>query len=237
MKTNPQIYYKDALIECPPDITHRHIRLKKGDKWIKLFRVKNLNELRKYLIRFTPDAVYVSVSCYLEPELVSTKWKQKPSKYKILPNIILSSDFVMDFDDGRVKSMNEMLKAYKFLRELGHDKFKAVITKRGFHLWDLAFYEQECHKNIPHKPFAREIFILSKKKELCAELNSIGIKFDMPISIDTRRIVKLWGSLTDNNFICKAYDNPQILAKEIIQSSYLPNNTETKRGQLADVAQ
>lgn len=225
MRINPSFFYQTAQISTPPDISHRQIKIRKGKIWIKLFGCRNIDYLRKKLINFAPDQVFISVSCYLEPELVGLKWKQKPSGYKILPNIILSSDFVLDFDDGRVKSMNQMLKAHKFLRGLGHDKFKVIITKRGFHLWDLSFYEKECQKNAPHSPFEREKFILSKKRELCAKLERYGITFDTPISMDTRRIVKLWGSLTDDNFICSAFDDPQLMAKEFV-SSYLPNNTE-----------
>lgn len=199
--------------------------MRKGKIWIKLFGCRDIDYLRKKLIKFAPDQAFISVSCYLDPEFVGLKWKQKPKGYKIFPNIILSSDFVLDFDDGRVKSMNQMLKAHKFLRVLGHDKFKAIITKRGFHLWDLSFYEKECRKNAPHAPFEREKFILNKKRELCFKLEQYGVKFDKPISIDTRRIVKLWGSLTDDNFICSVFDDPQLMAKEIV-NSYLPNNTE-----------
>jgi hypothetical protein len=226
---NPQQFYENAEISCPPDLSHRHIRLKRGNVWIKLFRVKDLNELRAYLIRFYPTQAYVSVSTYLEPELVGLKWKNKKAGYRYLPNIILSSDFVMDFDHG-VSSLNQMLKAHKYLKTLGFEQFKAIRTKRGFHLWVLDWFAKVCLKTLPYKPFAREIFITEKKRDLCLELDNYGIEYDRQISMDTRRVVKLWGSLADDEFICKAYNDPQELAKEVIRQ-YLPlNNTETKRG-------
>jgi hypothetical protein len=240
MKLNPQYFYKNAEISFPYDLAHRHIRLDKSNKqvWIKLFRVQDLRELRKYLIRFAPDTVYISVSCYLEPELVGLKWKSKNAGYRYLPNILISSDFVLDFDDG-VKSLAHLLKAHKYLKTLGFGQFKAIQTKRGFHLWVLDWYAQECKdvvRNERHKPFAREMFLIEKKMELCMKLERIGIEFDKPISMDTRRIVKLWGSLADDCFICRAWDDPKLMAKEVIKP-YLSHDTEAKRGQLADFAQ
>jgi hypothetical protein len=237
LKLNPSYFYKTANIETPNDISHRHFRLLlENGEWMKLFRIKDIEELRKYLIRFSPIKAYISVSCFLEPELVGLKWKTNQAGYKYLPNIIISTDFVCDFDDG-VASLEQMLKAYKYLKTLGFERFKAVRTYRGFHLHILDFFTKECQKNMPASPIARETYLTSKKKELCTKLESNGIEFDKPISIDTRRVIKLWGSLSDDTFICKAYSDPMQLAKEFIQSNeYLQHKPEAERGLIVDTA-
>lgn len=231
----PQTFYKDALITTPYDLAHRHIRLKKGDKWIKLFGCRDVEYLRKKLIKFSPDKAYISVSCYLDPESVGLKWKNRKEGYIYLPNAILSSDFVMDFDDGKAKSLRNLIKAYKILKNMEFEQFKAIQTNRGFHLWMLDWFAKICRKNLPHKPKYREFFISEKKMELCNELESLGVEFDKQISMDTRRIVKLWGSLSDD-IICQAWDDPNQMTKEIIHTSYLPHITKAKRKQLAEVA-
>lgn len=225
MKINPisvKYYYQTADISTPYDITHRHFRFKtRENNWIKLFRVKNLEDLRKKLVKYAPDEAYISVSCFLEPELVNNKWDMKKAGYKYLSNTILTSDFVMDFDHG-VNSLVQMLRAYDYLKKLGFEEFKFIQTKRGFHLWILDWFAKECRKNLPSSPKHREFFLIEKKKALCTKLKSYGIEFDEPISTDTRRIVKLWGSLVDDTFICKAYGQPEVLVKEYIHSkSYL----------------
>jgi hypothetical protein len=201
----------------------------KGERWIKLFGCRDIEYLRKKLILFEPDKAYISVSCFLNPELTGKKWKNDKAGYKYLDNILLSSDFVMDFDNG-VNSLVHLLRAYNYLKALGHDEFEVVITKRGFHMWDLAFFDKECKENLPHSPKYREFYLIEKKKALCTKLESQGVEFDSKVSTDTRRIVKLWGScsIPDDNFICKAYNDPNALAKEYIQNhSYLPQ-TEQK---------
>ena len=235
MKIYPQTFYKTAQLEAPYNLSHRQIRIMqvdpttKKEMFIDLFGCRDIEYLRKKLIYFAPSKAYISASCYLNPEVVSLKLKQKPKTYRYLPNILLSSDFVMDFDDGAVNSLLQLLRAYDFLREKGYKEFKAVQTKRGFHLWILDWYAKECQNNVFDKPFAREKFIFSKKCELCAELESQNIEFDKPISIDTRRIFKLWGSLTDDYVICRTWNDPEALAKEFMKSkTYLPNITENQ---------
>lgn len=246
MKINPLYFYKNALIEAPYNLPHRQIKLltidpiTKDEVWIKLFGCHDIECLRKKLVYFAPIKAYISVSCYLDPERAGLMWKQKVGEYRYLPNILLSSDFVMDFDHGVISLLN-LLRSYDFLKDKGYKKFKSVETKRGFHLWGLDWYAQECQervKNGLHKPFAREKFILSKKIDLCDELESYGIEFDKPISMDTRRIVKLWGSLSDDTFVCRAWDDPNLMAKEFINSkAYLPNITSNQARADADLAQ
>jgi hypothetical protein len=216
----PKEFYKTAEIQTPYDLPHRLVKLKVGENWIKLFGCRE-DQLRKKLVRYAPGKAYISVSCYLTPEFIGKKWLFSKRGYKYLHNIVLSSDFVMDFDNG-VNSLVQMLKTYKYLKSLGFEEFKAICTKRGFHLWVLDWYVKICRENLPYSPKHREFYIMEKKKELCDKLESQNIEFDRKVSEDTRRIVKLWGSLSDESFICKAYDNPKLLAKEYIANrSYL----------------
>lgn len=202
MRIFPSYFYKTAPLQLPNDVSHRHFRLRKGDSWIKLFRVKDEKELRAYLLRFLPDAAYFSVSTFLYPEKMGLKWQMQGRGYKNLSNIILSSDFFMDFDHA--EALKDARAACSFLKEHGFEDFKLIATKRGYHLWILDFYDKACKKNRPVKPEWRESFILAHKIRLANKLSAQGIRFDYKVSIDVRRIARVWGSLHDDGFtVCK----------------------------------
>lgn len=205
MAIDPDFYYKHVLVDSPPDIKHRQFRIITTDgKWVILFRACNKKILQKKLQNFLPIHAYVSNSTWLNPQVVGLKWKKRyKNELIITKNIILSSDFTIDFD---TQDMANLIKAYNHLKDNGLEKFKFVKTKRGMHLWVLDWYSKCCIKKILH-PFAREAYIRREKIKLANELKSIGINFDYDVVIDTRRVYRLWDSLYGNELICKASDN------------------------------
>jgi hypothetical protein len=208
-RINPSYFYKTAPLQLPHNFQFRQFRIRKGEKWIKFFKIGSEAELRERLVKFAPDAAYFSVSCYLHPEKVGMSWRMQGKGYKTLSNIILSSDFFMDFDHA--EALDDVKKAYSYLKEQGFEDFKLIATKRGFHLWILDFYDKVCRENRPVKPEWRESFITAQKIKLTTKLKAQGIIFDYKVSIDVRRIARVWGSLQDDFLICKPYSTLEAL--------------------------
>lgn len=208
MKIYKKPYYESAELLTPPDLKHRQVKLKlESGKWISL-SVCSIDELRKKLVEYLPEAAFISVSCYLNPDNIQKKWagnftNSDPHKWSdILNNLILSSDFVMDFDDVDIEL--ELQKAYKYLKEIGFTDFMAIRTKRGAHLWCMDFYKKRCKKIA--NPKDREAHIEAQKRCLANELKKNFVIFDYPVSVDCRRVVRLPNSLyNDSSLVCKAY--------------------------------
>jgi len=221
MKIYPKYHYEHMQIELPYDFQHRCIKLLlENGSWLKVWRVRSPDELRQKLIKFHPVAAYISTSTYLDPLHVSLKWKtQRRGEYKVRQNTIMTSDFVPDFDDRYYNealkkyvptdAKEDVQKAHDYLKdEAGFRKFKTANTKRGFHLWVLDSYEKRCRGKGPIRSHERELFMLHEKRNLANELLQHGVHFDYKVTVDTRRVVRLWGSLHQDGFtICNAYDN------------------------------
>lgn len=201
-------FYKTAQLEAPPDLKHRQIKLHCGGAWVIRPAltdrpIKTIEDLRPILVELEPTAVYVSVSTYLHPELVSARGL-KTAGYPQLSNCILGSDFVIDIDHS-VNLLLDINKAYNYLVHKGFKEFKFVRTKRGTHIWVLDFYQKRC--TMRKKPVIREYYIEYQRTLLADELQHNEVNFDYKVSTDTRRVVRLWGSLHNDGFtICKAYD-------------------------------
>ena len=209
MKIYKNPYYRAAELVVPPDLKHRQIKLKlENGKWVS-FSVCSVEELRKKLVEHLPEAAFISVSCFLNPDHIQKKWSgniTNPDPHTwndILNNLILTSDFVIDFDEG--DTFLELQKAYHYLKGIcGFKDFMIVQTKRGYHLWVTDFYKKRCRKIA--NPKDREAHIEAQKRCLANELKKNLVNFDYPISVDCRRIVRLPNSLYDDgSLICRAY--------------------------------
>jgi hypothetical protein len=211
MKIYPVYYYSHNLIDIPPDLGHRVVKLKLADgKWIILHRVNHKKELQQQLIKFAPTDVYVSCSTFLNADRIQGKWAVKKD-FLYVCNILLRSDFVLDFDDGEY-SLDALVQAYNHLRK-EFDKFKFDITKRGYHLWVLDFFEKRCTEKREH-PFDRELYIEAQKILLANELINQDVIFDYKVAIDNWRVCRLWNSLYHDGFtICKAFNSMDDLIK------------------------
>jgi hypothetical protein len=222
LKIYPSHYYKYNQIEVPPDLAHRHIKLKLANgKWVMLGRIKTKKDLQIKLIELGPTHAYISCSTYLNPNNIRLKWKMKKIYPKwlmkanlLLNNLILQSDFVLDFDDGK-NSFPNLIKAYNYLKDNRFYEFKFVKTKRGFHLWVLDFYKKRCtdneRKEMPHE---RELYIEAQKILLANELFNEDIHFDYKVAVDTRRIFRIWNSLYNDGYtICKLFNSLDLLTK------------------------
>lgn len=178
-------------------------------------RIKKKAQLLKYLIRLQPKAVYFGVSRWINPTTV----RQKPKNlnkmgFKWADNLFLSSDFVMDFDNQPPEMIK---KAMGFvLTETNFEDFDQVLTKRGGQIRIYDWYQKYIPKNKLHdNPHDNENTAFFYKKKFLLELKKKGIQIDEHVALDTRRIVRLTGSI----YNCK--DGSQLLCKKLYLSPSL----------------
>lgn len=206
---NIKEFYKTAYLQAPPDLKHRQIKLYCGGGWVTLPTltgklIRTVEDLRPILVELEPTAVYISVSTFLHPELLASR-KLKLSGYPHLSNSIINSDFLVDIDHSP-NLLLDINRAYNYLTHNGFKEFKFVRTKRGAHIWVLDFFKKICTQKIPN-PLIREFYIEQQRTILANELKHYEINFDYKVSVDTRRVARLWGSLHNDGFtVCKAYD-------------------------------
>lgn len=196
-------YYKNHSIRLPEKPNRRQYRIVtyEGDMRKIKRQIHKPEELQPILIKETPIAVYYTHSYFLAPDRVRSKNKNLKPGYKWLDNIFLGSDYVIDFDEEHSEEMN-IANTIQMLREEGFQDMELRQTGNGFHLIVKDFTKRYCKQNIPN-PKDRENHHKQKKEKLTTKLKNKGAKFDYPISIDTRRIIRLPNSLHQNGTIIR----------------------------------
>lgn len=225
MKTYPRWFYSNRAELLVPDLSHRQIKITKGDMWITLFRVRTLEQLKAKLAYFEAENAYVSTSTYRDPQGIGMKYNMQGRKgFKVYQNLILKTDFVVDIDDewtkipkpakGSNESRKEKINPVEECKRIHYcltpefNEFIFVVTRRGFHIWIGDFYEKRCKGKGAMYPHEREQFLMEQKRLLADQLIKEGCKFDYYVTVDTRRVVRLIGSLFDDmSTICKGFTN------------------------------
>jgi DNA primase catalytic subunit len=185
----------------PPYTNHRlfQVRCFSG-KWIIIRdTIRTPEILLKHLINIAPKDVYFSTSRWLSPTTLTTKPNRGKHQNKIADNCFLGSEFYVDIDIGKkLKTKEEAFsmtwKIIDFLKSKGFSKILLFTTGRGFHL-HVRDFEQVYILKYPKHPFNREYYYSIRKRKLVAEMKNKGLIFDEPISVDTRRIIRLPGTI------------------------------------------
>jgi len=183
--TDQQIreFYKDNLPYLMPDSKHRQYKIVlRGGKMLVLNDlIKTPEQLQELCLKYLPVSVFQTISTWLDPREISGK---RPTQtgckgYKWLNSKILSCDFILDLDEEHCTSTN-LTRLEKLIK---YDM--KVKTGSGYHYW------------IFH-PFSLQTPVPFDREEECRYLligyanamRKLGIKFDYPVSIDPRRIVR-----------------------------------------------
>jgi DNA primase catalytic subunit len=191
----------------------RHVRFRIKKNWVKIVdRIRNRNDIDKWIEKLQPDDVYISVAQYLNPS--SAGAKDVKEGYRWADSCLLRGDFVLEmdtFDVGNIKA------AVRILNEKGYKKLFFVRTRRGVHIWVLDFWEKRL--NDEAHPFLRESYYGNLKKILADVLENAGIEFDYNTSIDTRRVVRLPNSWHSSGVFCKSYSSVSEVTAEVAPRS------------------
>src|SRR4030042_6230884 len=200
-----QSFYKSNTIDLKliPEVKFRHFRFRLLDGYFyKVKRkIRNSSDLQECLAEVAPLDVYYSTACWLNPHLIASRLEKD-----ILKNIYISCDLSFDIDvSNKVKN-------------LGEAKHQAIavndfLTGKGFKIRYSAFSGSKvCHivcddpwknENSEMEPKKREIKAIDERKKLVKEAKDNKIIFDEKVTVDTRRIIRLPGTINSKTgLIC-----------------------------------
>jgi DNA primase catalytic subunit len=204
------------------DLSHRHFRilLPRGSFFKVQDRIRDSTTLQKWLVRYRPSDVYYSTSCWLSPETLGRREKTPLSS-----NIFLSSDIVFDIDRSPFSHdnlENARLDTQDLLAFCAKKKFPvkyiAFSGSKGFHV----ICEDPHHYDCPN-PLAREDQAKAVRREIITGVLEEGINIDPKITADTRRIIRVPGTINSKTgYVCTVLSLSQ-LEKPIDQIlKYIP---------------
>lgn len=207
-------------LSCISDLPHRHFRLfTKNGHFLKVDRrIRDEKRLLTWLCRFAPNDVYYSVSCWLNPEILGSRYGTPLSN-----NIFLSSDLVFDIDRSpfTIKNLedakNDTLHLLGFLRESNYRvKYCAFSGSKGFHIVAHDPERYPCPS-----PFDREDCVIKSRSLLLDRITAEGITVDRKVTLDTRRILRVPGTINSKTgYVCTVLDEKEIQqpVKEILKT-------------------
>jgi len=216
-----QFYRATPLdLKCISDLPHRHFRLfLKNGHFLKVDRrIRDEKRLLAWLCRFAPNDVYYSVSCWLNPEVLGSRYGTP-----LAHNIFLSSDLVFDIDRSPFTIHNledakkDTLHLIRFLRENNYQvKYCAFSGSKGFHI-----VAHDPERYFCPNPFDREDRAIRARARLLDRITAEGITVDRKVTLDTRRILRLPGTINSKTgYVCTVLDEREIQqpVKEILKT-------------------
>ena len=215
-------FYRTAPpdLSCLSDLPHRHFRLfLPNGRFLKVDqRIRDAARLQSWLVRFAPRDVYYSVSCWLNPELLGSRYGTP-----LTNNIFLSSDLVFDIDRSPFTlhnledAKNDTLRLLEFLRENNYAvRYCAFSGSKGFHVVAHDPERYPCPR-----PFDREDLATKTRSRLLERVAAEGIEVDRKVTLDTRRILRLPGTINSKTgYACTILDDTRIRqpVKEILKT-------------------
>tara|TARA_B100000586_G_scaffold225164_1_gene172732 strand:- start:2238 stop:3527 length:1290 start_codon:yes stop_codon:yes gene_type:complete len=210
-----EIFYKDNPLDLSviSDLSHRHFRIVSSHgQFLKIKdRINNSDQLNKKLLTLRPKDVYYSTSTYLNPTTVGPRGKERSILTK--SGIVMKNDISFDLDREplSIRNLEEVRKDCKKLIDFMDDKgcslkYIAFSGSKGFHV----IYEDKEGVAIAD-PFEREMEIIRFRKELVNKIKEQGISIDSSITVDTRRIIRLPGTINSKTgYACTLLTRSQI---------------------------
>lgn len=220
-------FYQHHLPDLTPitDLSHRHFRilLPRGTFFKIPDRIRSPEILQAWLSRYRPSDVYYSTSCWLAPEKLGRR-----EGTLLSDNILLSSDIVFDIDrspfspDNLEDARRDTLRLLAFCREEGLPvKYIAFSGSKGFHVVcsDTARYDAP-------DPLAREDLARARRKGILARVLAADISADPRVTPDTRRIIRVPGTVNSKTgYVCTVL-TPEQLERPISEIlKYIPRIT------------
>ncbi|MFX0173155.1 MAG: hypothetical protein ACFE9L_14760 [Candidatus Hodarchaeota archaeon] len=216
-------YYKTNPVDLS-FLTHcswRQFRfiLPTGRFWKLPYQISNNKSFNKWIQRRKPLDVYYSTSCWLSPTTVGAKGEI------LSENLFLFSDLAFDIDgkDYRIKSLEKARKETITLLEFLKDhnisvKYIAFSGSKGFHV----VCKDPFNRSI-EDPLEREEKTKEMKKQIAQELLNQGIKIDSRVTVDSRRILRVPGTINSRSgYCCRILANGELQnyhAKEIVKKT------------------
>jgi hypothetical protein len=207
-------YHSNQLeLEVVTNLKFRHFRLRLLDGTFHKVKkkIRSSQALQKYLEDYIPLDVYYSTATWLNPHIIAGRLDKD-----LLKNIYIQCDLSFDIDvSNKIKTLEEAktqaIALSDFLTTKGYRiRYYAFSGSKGFHIicddpWASEENEQE--------PLKRELKAIERRKKLVQEASDAGLLFDQKVTIDTRRIIRLPGTINSKTgLVCT------ILTKQKLES-------------------
>ena len=176
-------------------------------------------------MRFAPRHVYYSTGKWLDSQNLGPRELRPGSPgYQFAYNVFLSQELYFDVDvpgdlDEAKKWTMKLGEALE--KEYGFGEIVQVYSgNKGFHLYVYDFELGDWVKEVSPHPSVRELQTQEVKVKIVNHLMEMGLVFDADITVDTRRIIRLPGTVHGKTFnICQLVDDvdtfrPQRLERE-----------------------
>jgi DNA primase catalytic subunit len=213
LRSRIKSYYKsnqtDLAVVSAVNFRHFRFRLADGTFYKVRRKVRDSRDLREHLVRKAPLDVYYSTACWLNPHLLGSRVEKD-----ILRNIMISCDLAFDIDFGeKVKTLEDarlqVIALTEFLESKGINvRYSAFSGNKGFHVvCDDPWNDEIAEEN----PIKRELEAIGKRKKIIEEAKREGLIFDEKVTADTRRIIRLPGTINSKTgFVCTVLSKKEL---------------------------
>ncbi|OGS49973.1 MAG: hypothetical protein A3K65_07380 [Euryarchaeota archaeon RBG_16_68_12] len=209
-------YYARADLWLPPRPTFRQFRfaLEGPDGKLRFRkvedRVKDVETLRRWLVRLAPAHAYFTTSRWLDPQGLGPRdLRKRRAGYPIAHNVLLGQELYFDIDApgdlAAAKAHARALLAFLRAEEL-RDLALVYSGNKGFHVHAYDF-EPRFLPRLPEDPRKREAAAQAARADLVTRIVKAGIGIDVDVTMDPRRILRLPGTVHGKTFnICEFVD-------------------------------
>ncbi|MEW6069682.1 MAG: hypothetical protein AB1485_03615 [Candidatus Thermoplasmatota archaeon] len=205
-------------VKAITDLKRRHFRMVlPNGQFLKIPDIiREERTLQNWLIRLGPLDVYYSTACWLDPSSIKRRPKERGARF-LDSGILLYHDIMFDIDFSPLclrnlrRAKNEALRLYEYMKEKGYkNKYIAFSGSKGFHL---SFSDPDW-KTV-EDPYEREMETIKRRKALVAEVQKEGFRIDGTTTQDTRRIVRLPGTINSKTGIACSIVTLEDLAQPV----------------------
>ena len=203
----------------------RHFRvINSGGRFFKINdRISVPQQLTKKLIDFRAKDVYYSTSTYLNPTTIGPRGNERTILTK--SGIVINNDIAFDLDREPLSIRNleqtrkDCKKLIDFMEAEGYLlNYIAFSGSKGFHI----IFKDQGGVAIAD-PYEREMELIKIRRELVDKVKEQGITIDSSITVDTRRIIRLPGTINSKTgYACTLLTRSQINQSVINWISDIP---------------
>ncbi len=215
-------YYANRLDTNIEEINHRFFRFDVFGRFVKIRKdINNAKKLSKLLYRYAPTNAYYSVAKWLNASEVEPAYKAK----SIMQGMFLGSDLAFDIDfkpfsiSNIERARKETVKLVGFLEQKGIEiKYIAFSGGKGFHVLC-----KDPNRYLQEHPLQREEEAKKYRMALVGEITGNGIVIDRSVTIDTRRIIRIPGTINaKTGYACRILEQNELQnsASEIIKNTH-----------------
>lgn len=212
LRSQIRSYYKSHFVDLAviSSVKFRHFRFRLEDgSFYKVKRkIHDSQDLREHLVKKAPLDVYYSTACWLNLHRLGSRVEKD-----VLKNLMISCDLAFDIDrGGKFKledTRQQAIRTNEFLESKGISvRYSAFSGNKGFHVVCDDPWNDEITEENPKK---RELEAIEKRKKIVQEAKREAIVFDEKVTVDTRRIIRLPGTVNSKTgLVCTVLSKKEL---------------------------